>query len=197
MLIVVLGVALVATVPLFRGRLGTLADVRLRHFWVIGAALALQVVAISIVSTWPRPLLVAAHLLSYVMAGWFVWQNRHVLGLPVVAMGGALNAVTIAVNGGTLPASRAALATAGINPAPGEFNNSGILEHPRLPWLGDILAIPSGFPMANVFSIGDVLILVGLGYGLHRICGSHLVRASRRHGAGFTKMEERAVRTVR
>jgi hypothetical protein len=35
-------------------------------------------------------------------------------------------------------------------------------------------------PMANVFSIGDLLILVGLAYGLHHLCSTRLVRSSRR-----------------
>ena len=62
----------------------------------------------------------------------------------------------------------------------GDFNNSGILAHPQLAWLGDVLAVPAGVPLANVFSIGDVLILVGLAYGVHHLCGSRLVRRSRR-----------------
>lgn len=176
MLMALIAALLVATVPLFGGRLRALASVRITSVWLIGSALALQVLAISVVPTWPRALLVAAHLVSYALAGRFVWLNRRVAGLPIVALGGALNAVTIAVNGGTLPASRAALARAGIHPVAGDFNNSGILAHPHLAWLGDVLATPAGFPMANVFSIGDVLILVGLGYGVHRICGSRLVR---------------------
>jgi hypothetical protein len=184
MLMALLAGVLVATVPLFGGRLRALAHVRIRLFWLIGAALALQVLAISVVPTWPRPLLVAAHLVSYLMAGWFVWLNRHVSGLPIVALGGALNAVTIAVNGGTLPASRSALATAGIHPVAGDFNNSGILAHPHLAWLGDVIPVPASVPMANVFSIGDLLILLGLAYGLHHLCGSRLVRSSRR--AEFT-----------
>jgi hypothetical protein len=124
--------------------------------------------------------LVSAHLVSYLMAGWFVWLNRRISGLPIVALGGALNAVTIAVNGGTLPASRSALATAGIHPVAGDFNNSGVLAHPHLAWLGDVIPVPASVPMANVFSIGDLLILLGLAYGLHHLCGSRLVRSSRR-----------------
>jgi hypothetical protein len=176
MLMAFIAALLVVTVPLFGGRLRALAAVRITSVWLIGSALALQVLAISVVPTWPRLLLVGAHLVSYALAGRFVWLNRRVAGLPIVALGGALNAVTIAVNGGTLPASRAALVRAGIHPVAGDFNNSGVLAHPHLAWLGDVLATPAGFPMANVFSIGDVLILVGVGYGLHRICGSRLVR---------------------
>jgi len=180
MLMALLAGLLVATVPLFGGRLRALAHVRIQSFWLIAGALALQVLAISVVPTWPRALLVGAHLVSYLMAGWFVWLNRRVSGLPIVAVGGALNAVTIAVNGGTLPASRSALATAGIHPVAGDFNNSGVLAHPHLAWLGDVIPVPASVPMANVFSIGDLLILLGLAYGLHHLCGSRLVRASRR-----------------
>jgi hypothetical protein len=119
-------------------------------------------------------------LVSYVLAGRFVWLNRRISGLPIVALGGGLNALTIAANGGTLPASRSALEFAGIHPVAGDFNNSGVLAHPHLAWLGDVLAVPAGVPMANVFSVGDVLILVGLGYGLHHLCASRLVRSSAR-----------------
>lgn len=180
MLVVVLALLIVVTARMFGGRLRALGRVRIRSVWLIGAALALQVVAISVVPTWPRALLVGAHLVSYAMAGRFVWQNRSISGLPIIALGGGLNAVTIAVNGGTLPASRSALATAGIHPVAGDFNNSGVLAHPHLAWLGDVLAVPAGVPLANVFSIGDLLILVGLAYGVHHLCGSRLVRPSRR-----------------
>lgn len=152
---------------------------RIQWFWLIGGALALQVLAISVVPTWPRAVLVSAHLVSYLMAGWFVWLNRRVSGLPIVVLGGALNAVTIAVNGGTLPAW-STLATAGIHPVAGDFNNSGVLAHPHLAWLGDVIPVPASVPMANVFSVGDLLIPLGLAYGLHHLCGSRLVRSSRR-----------------
>ena len=83
--------------------------------------------------------------------------------------------MTIALNGGTLPASASALKSAGLELDPAEFLNSGVLADPRLPWLGDVFAIPAGWPLANVFSIGDVLILCGVAWGTHRICGSRLV----------------------
>lgn len=177
MLIVVLGLLVVLSVPACGGHLQSLAGVRPRRMWVVMTALGLQILAISVVPTWPRPLLVAAHLLSYVLAGWFVWDNRRVAGLAAVTLGGALNAVTIAINGGTLPASPAALARAGIVPTATDFNNSGVLAHPHLAWLGDVFAVPAGWPLANVFSIGDVLILAGLAYGLHRTCASRIMPA--------------------
>jgi hypothetical protein len=46
---------------------------------------------------------------------------------------------------------------------------------PRLAFLGDVFAVPASWPLSNVFSVGDMLIAVGLAWGVHRICGSRLV----------------------
>ena len=40
--------------------------------------------------------------------------------------------------------------------------NSGVQDPPRLLFLGDIWSIPNGWPLANVFSIGDVIIAIGV-----------------------------------
>jgi hypothetical protein len=37
-----------------------------------------------------------------------------------------------------------------------------VLEHPALQPLTDIFAVPAGIPMANVYSVGDVLIAIGV-----------------------------------
>jgi hypothetical protein len=119
--------------------------------------------------------LAAVHLATYAAAGWFVVMNRRVPGILVVAVGAASNALAIAANGGTLPASRSALERAGLHLKPHDFLNSGVLAHPHLAFLGDVLATPSWVPLANVFSVGDVLILCGVAWGAHRACGSRLV----------------------
>ena len=141
------------------------------------AALAAQVVAISVLPGANHTVLSGVHLATYAAAGAFVWLNRTVPGLLVVAAGAASNGVTIALNGGTLPASQTALERAGVHLTPGEFLNSGVLEHPRLGFLGDVFAIPEGLPLSNVFSVGDVVIVLGVAWGAHRICRSRLVPA--------------------
>src|SRR5205823_6639530 len=103
-------------------------------------------------------------LATYVAAGVFIWRNRALTGLPLLGLGAALNAVAITANGGTLPASAAALRTAGIVQPPGTFTNSGVLAHPHLRFLGDLFAVPSSWPLANTFSIGDILIVLGIGW---------------------------------
>ena len=46
-------------------------------------------------------------------------------------------------------------------PAAGS-SNSVVVADPGLAFLTDIFALPAAFPLANVFSIGDVLIGVGV-----------------------------------
>jgi hypothetical protein len=101
------------------------------------------------------------HVCTYVAALAFVWLNRRVRGVIIVGVGAALNGITIALNGGTLPASRAAAEAAGFDPELA-FANSAVVEDPVLPWLGDVFAWPAPLPLANTFSVGDVLIVLGV-----------------------------------
>jgi hypothetical protein len=158
------------------GRLGGFARVQIRQGWVVGVALLAQIVVISVLPQENHVLLAVVHVATYAAAGWFVWVNRSIPGLWLIALGAASNGITIAVNGGTLPARAGAMASAGLAPKPGEFVNSGTLAHPHLAYLGDVFAIPAGWPLPNVFSIGDVLIVAGVFWGAHRICGSRLAR---------------------
>ncbi len=159
MLILALFVLGLALVPLTRGRWAGLVELRLRLRWLVLVAFALQVLVLQGPSALD-PVGPALHVVTYCAAGVFVWANRGVPGLLLVAAGAASNGVTIALNGGTLPASPAALRTAGIE-VDGGFVNSGVVDDPVLPWLGDVFAVPSWVPLANVFSVGDVLVVAG------------------------------------
>jgi hypothetical protein len=180
MIIVVAGLLAVLSPALTGGDLRRLAQLRLRAVWLVFLALAVQFAITVVLPHANHVVLSVLHVLSYVLAGVFVVANRHVPGLLLTALGAASNGVTIAINGGTLPASAAALREAGLPVSANGFVNSGVLAHPRLPFLGDIFALPSSVPLANVFSVGDVLIVVGVAWGSHRICGSHLLPPSRR-----------------
>ena len=176
MLVLVASVVAVLSAELFGGRLSRLFQVRLRASWLPLAALALQIVILQVVQGGPRPLLIGIHIATYVMAAAFIWLNRSVPGLLLVAAGAVCNGVTIALNDGTLPASASALAAAHIHKDPTVFLNSGAVAHPVLGFLGDVFAWPAPLPLANVFSVGDLLVVLGAGYGAHRISGSRLAR---------------------
>jgi Family of unknown function (DUF5317) len=91
----------------------------------------------------------------------FVLRNIRLTGLPIVAAGAALNLVAIVANGGVMPTTAAAMTAAGLDPTDG-FSNSAIVASPVLAPLTDVLALPAGLPLANVFSVGDLLIGLGV-----------------------------------
>ncbi len=87
-------------------------------------------------------------------------------------LGGLLNFIAIIANGGVMPADPdLALHVAGAD----GFVNAGAVENPRLLFLGDVFATPSWFPLYNVFSVGDGLIVLGVFMLLHGASGSVIV----------------------
>jgi Family of unknown function (DUF5317) len=175
MIIPVAALAAVLIPLLLGGRLSSLAAVPFRHATWIVTALAVQVVIIELLPG-PQIVMQVAHIATYAVAGWFLVANRRIPGLWLVGTGAGLNGLAITVNGGTLPARLGALQTAGIHFSDAEFTNSGFLPHPRLAFLGDIFAIPASLPLANVFSIGDVLIVLGTGWTAWAVLGTRWTR---------------------
>ena len=153
-----------------RSDLRRLAEVRLRHVWLVWLALAGQVVLISLLPAQSPGTSAVAHVATYALAGLFAVANHRIPGAVVVAIGGASNLAAIAANGGTMPATPGALAESGWHATPGHFANSAAVEHPRLSWLGDVFATPSWSPVHSVFSVGDLIIVVGVAVFLHRTC---------------------------
>jgi hypothetical protein len=90
-----------------------------------------------------------------------VIRNVRLPGLALVAVGAASNLAAIAANGGYMPASAGALAALGKSINAG-YSNSAIVPAPALAPLTDVIAMPRWLPFANVFSLGDVLICLGV-----------------------------------
>jgi len=153
-----------------RGKLARLSSLRFRRFYLVWLALLDQVLVISILPGHQHVVLDIANLLSYVAAGAFLWSNRRVPGVVLVGVGGGLNVAAIIANGGTMPASSSALIASGWKAQPGHFANSAVVAHPRLAALGDIFATPRWFPAHDVFSIGDILIVVAVGVLVYKTC---------------------------
>jgi hypothetical protein len=147
---------------LLGGRLDGLAGLSFRWVGVAITGLAVQVVLFSAPAGREvrdiGPLLYAASTGAVLV---FVLVNLRIRGMAVVALGAGLNLLAIVANGGTMPASRAALAMAGLGSS-GGYANSRELASPVLGPLGDVFALPAGVPLANVFSVGDVLIALGI-----------------------------------
>ena len=90
-----------------------------------------------------------------------VLRNVAIPGLPIVALGAACNQLAIIANGGFMPAGADALA-AQARTASGVYSNSAAIPDPAFPYLTDIFAMPTWLPFANIFSVGDVLIGIGV-----------------------------------
>ena len=178
MFVAFMAVVVLATVPLAGGHIGKLGRIRIRGWWLVAVALLIQVAITGILESWPHGVLVGLHLGSYALIGVVIWWNRQLPGLLIIALGGFLNGFVIALNGGTLPASARALAAAGTD-VQKNFSNSGVLAHPILSQLGDVVPTPAWLPFRNVISIGDVIALVGVAVLAHAVWDSKAARLVR------------------
>lgn len=153
------------------GRLEHLVAVRLRGWYLVFAALAIQFViflpqAESLPATTSlRPVL---HLGSFVLLFIVLALNWSQLGwgLRLIALGALANALAIVANGGYMPVDPSAMAfVRGVDAAAamaGDYSNTAYLANPSLVWLTDWIPVPLPSPLAgNVISIGDLLIAAG------------------------------------
>ena len=163
-------IALALVLSLIRGgRFQQLGRLQFRAWYLVLLALGTQLVIFS--HWWQRvgSQLWASvlYLLSYLLLSAVVWLNRSIPGILALGAGLILNALVIGANGGRMPASLSALRTAGIVGPDETFEtlrqaNSTLIDFSTPLWfLGDIFAVPSKIPLANVFSVGDVLIAGG------------------------------------
>jgi Family of unknown function (DUF5317) len=164
-----------ASVPLARGRIGALAELPLRKPGLAFAAIGIQVVVISLLPGGVHWIHTSLHVFSYLLLGAFAWVNRRLAGVPIIAVGGLSNFSAIVANGGVMPADRDAIASLAHSTAHGDFANSQILAHPKLLFLGDVFATPASWPLHNVFSIGDIILVLGVAVLVHVACGSRVV----------------------
>lgn len=144
------------------GRLDGLAGLHFRWAWLAVAGFLVQVVLFALptgdalASVGP-----AVYVGSTVIVLLALLANVRTPGVAIIAAGAACNLVAIAANGGAMPVRVETLAAAGLDPHDG-FSNSVVTAAPVLEPLTDVFAIPAGVPLANVFSIGDLLIGVGI-----------------------------------
>ncbi len=147
---------------LMGGRLGGLAALRFRLMPIFMLGLLAQVLLFSpwvterVGSAGP-PLYVGSTVvvLAALAANW------RIPGVTIVVGGALGNLAAIVANDGYMPAGASALATLG-RALGSEYSNSAALAHPNLELFTDIFALPRWVPFANIFSLGDVLIGVGV-----------------------------------
>jgi hypothetical protein len=175
---VILIVAIIAStaIALLRGgRLGRLADLSLRYPWLALAAAALQYPLVYGILR--ERTVLGVSLSNLVMVGsyglllWVIWANRRLPGIPLVGLGLLSNLLVMALNGGWMPITPAALARIGHMPRVSDGTVARVLgakdimlarEQTRLWLLSDVFVFAAPFPVPVAFSIGDVLVAAGL-----------------------------------
>jgi hypothetical protein len=170
---VVLG--LLASLVRHRGRVASqIAGISLRSAWLALVALAIQYPLLRAPGGTTQQFGVeqALFLLAHVLLLAFVWLNRRYVGIQILGLGVALNLAAILANGGFMPITPETLAQ--INPGSSleqwpigthyVYSKDVILsrEGTRLWALSDVLVVPPPFPWPTAFSLGDLLIAVGI-----------------------------------
>jgi hypothetical protein len=155
----------VIAIALLRGgSLHNLAAVRLRWLPLVFASLALQLLIFTPFRS--APLIRVAtpwlYMLSMVMLVAWVAVNWHIPGMLLMAAGLLFNLAAIAANGGYMPIAPEIIHSYGMSvhfADGGRHNNSVALaaDQAYLWLLTDIIVIP----FTGVFSIGDMLLMLG------------------------------------
>ena len=144
------------------GRPLALGDIRIRWGALIVVGFLSQVILFSRqVSSQIGDLGPWLYVGSTLLVGAAVLRNIGLPGMPVIGLGALSNMAAILANGGYMPSTVEALGAVG-KTAPTIYSNSAIVDVPALAPLIDRFALPSWLPLANVFSVGDVLIGVGV-----------------------------------
>jgi hypothetical protein len=145
------------------GRLEHLAAVRFRLAPVAMLALVIQLALFSALADGlPTELVRGTYVVSTALVIVVVLANIRLTGVPLIVLGAACNLAAVMANGGAMPASPAALDALGLGV--GGHTSSIAVAHPALEPLTDVFAMPDWMPLANIFSVGDILI--GLGVAL-------------------------------
>ncbi len=168
-------VGLAANLIRFRGRgFSRLAALPLRSAWLALLALVLQWPLLRAPTGPAQSLRIqqALFLLSHLLLLVFIWQNCRLAGIRIVGLGVICNLIAIVANGGFMPITPPTLVQ--INPSTTlerwpmglHYGHSKDLilarSDVRLWALSDILVVPPPFPWPTAFSVGDLLIAVGI-----------------------------------
>ncbi len=152
--------------------LAHLAQLKLRAGWLVLLAMLTQILILPLgpgakpIVTWGMEYL---HIGSYLLLLLFAVVNFRERALWVMALGMLSNLIVITANGGHMPASLDALRAAGRTATVERLLTEGVSgnvvlmsDQTKLNFLGDIFWLPSWVPFANAFSIGDLLLALGV-----------------------------------
>jgi hypothetical protein len=168
-------VGLLASLAFYRRRVfSQIAAIPLRSAWLVSLAIVLQLPLLRAPAGTAQDLRVqqALFLASYLLLLVFIWRNRGLAAILIVGTGILCNLLVIVVNGGFMPITPETLAR--INPGSSveqwpeqvRYGYSKDIIHAqertKLWALSDTLIVPPPFPWPTAFSVGDLIIALGI-----------------------------------
>ncbi|MDP2859065.1 MAG: DUF5317 domain-containing protein [Bacillota bacterium] len=174
------------------GSFRKLAAAEIRGVWIIFAALLVRFL---LYSGRLKPDAVTAgvlHTSAFVLLLFAFAANWDIHGMPIAASGSLLNATAVAANGGRMPVGRMALEVVGLWETTGKALAAGqsmthvLAENSgNLAFLGDCLWLKLPWGMPSIYSIGDVLLMIGMFFAIMELMGVSLrLRPVERRRAG-------------
>ena len=157
---------------LLGGQLSRVFDYPWRRSWLIWASMAVQLPLFSPIGEQhlSHGQVAILHVATYIPTLVFFALNLG-SGLALMLTGTVLNLIPIIANGGHMPVDPRAWNSAfpGRPLADGDAANTVVTGVHHLQFLGDTMAMPDWFLFSNAFSIGDLLLAVGLMYTFCRL----------------------------
>jgi len=139
------------------GSVGNLARLRFRWPWLILAAVVVrEAVALTPLNRVPGAQYLYVVSLAAIVA-WTIWNFSRFYGIWLITAGAALNLVVITVNGGRMPVAPEFAGSLVRHGSSGQYTVMGSATHLNL--LGDWISL---YPVPEAYSLGDVLIAIGL-----------------------------------
>jgi hypothetical protein len=147
--------------------------IELKHLWLVLVATLPQILAFFLPATreripnqWIPFILISTQIILLV----FVWLNRKVPSMWLLGLGLVLNFAVITLNSGWMPITPEILEVQGapegswqIGSRHGYSKDLVLTKDSTILWiLSDILTLPDWIPYRVVFSIGDVIIALGI-----------------------------------
>ena len=157
------------------GRVGNLAEIKVKRGWLAPLAFLMQAYLIFIPAETGGGVLSSRSLIligSNCLLFLVIWYNRHLSGVKLIGLGLLLNFLVIVLNGGFMPITPDTLVQIGYDSNAPRLETGyrvartkNIVMEPgeaRLWFLSDIFVIPRPFPIPSALSVGDLLIVVGV-----------------------------------
>lgn len=157
------------------GKLRNLANIKLNCFGCI----LLSFVFSFLISNYDKlgfsltaPQISLVYFCSYLLLLIGLLANWYIPGFAVALVGVAANFVVILLNGMTMPVTPGALPW--IHPVD-FYHSSQALTHSllnsatKLPFFADIILVPAQYPFSGAYSVGDLLLLLGLTWAIQSL----------------------------